>query len=117
MSSETVTDFSLAKAITIVQSMEPAEAESHSLKAEKMPVHQIESRGKSSKLGIPKSCSSPLRKVCYYCGKNNHIADNCYYKEAVCNKCIRKGHLAKASRAKQPQLKDEGKAQCVRESV
>ena len=117
MSSETVTDFSLAKAIIIMLSMKPAEAESHSLKAEKMPVHQIESRGKSSKLGIPKSSSSPLRKACYYFGKNNHVADNYYYKKAVYNKCIRKGHLAKACRAKQPQLKDEGKAQWIRESL
>ena len=104
-------ELSLAKAITIAQSMEAAEVESHSLKAEKMPIHQLESGGKSSKLGTPKSSSSPLRKACYRCGKNDHVADNCYYKEAVCNKCKRKGHLAKVCRTKQPQLKDEARAQ------
>ena len=39
-------ELSLAKAITIAQSMEAAEVESHSLKAEKIPIHQLE-RGES----------------------------------------------------------------------
>ena len=38
-------DLLLTKALTIVQSLEAAEVESHSLKAEKLPVHQIKGGG------------------------------------------------------------------------
>ena len=77
-------DLLLTKGLTITQSIKVAEVESHSLNTEKIPVHQIEGGGKHSKLRTPKSSSSSPRKACYHCGKNNHLSDDCYYKEAVC---------------------------------
>ena len=41
-------------------------------------------------------------KPCYHCGKSNHKATACYYKEAVCNNCKKKGHIAKICRSKLP---------------
>lgn len=42
---------------------------------------------------------------CYRCGKANHKAVDCYFREATCNHCGKKGHLARVcrSRASQPQ--------------
>ena len=42
--------------------------------------------------------SSPNIK-CYRCGKPNHKAPECRYKESVCTKCKKKGHLAKVCRS------------------
>ena len=37
-------------------------------------------------------------KPCYRCGKSNHKASDCYYKETICSRCKKKGHLAKVCR-------------------
>lgn len=36
---------------------------------------------------------------CYRCGKPNHKAPECRFKDAVCSKCNKKGHLAKVCRS------------------
>jgi len=53
-------DLSLTKAISIAQSMEAAESEFHTLRAEKLSVHRVENR-EPSKPGSP----PPRRKPCY----------------------------------------------------
>ena len=35
---------------------------------------------------------------CYRCGKANHKAPECRYKDSVCSKCKKRGHLAKVCR-------------------
>ena len=42
--------------------------------------------------------SSPRIK-CYRCGKPNHKAPECHYKDSVCAKCKKKGHIAKVCRS------------------
>ena len=37
-------------------------------------------------------------KPSYRCGKSNHKASDCYYKETFCSRCKKKRHLAKACR-------------------
>ena len=37
-------------------------------------------------------------KPCYRCGKSNHKAMECYYKETTCSHCKKKGHLAEVCR-------------------
>ena len=39
-----------------------------------------------------------VMKPCYRCGKSNHKASDYYYKETICSRCKKKGHLAKACR-------------------
>jgi len=49
-----------------------------------------ESNGESqtiNHLGDSKPRSSNPMKPCYHCGKSNHKATDCYYKEAICNQC------------------------------
>jgi len=40
---------------------------------------------------------------CYRCGKNNHVAPDCCFKNAVCNFCKITGHLKKVCRKKAQQ--------------
>ena len=40
----------------------------------------------------------PQHIKCYCCGKANHKAPECCYKDAICTKCKKKGHLAKVCR-------------------
>ena len=44
---------------------------------------------------VRSSGTTGTSKPCYHCGKSNHKATACYYKEAVCNNCKKKGHIAK----------------------
>lgn len=39
-------------------------------------------------------------KPCHRCGKSNHKATECYYKETTCSYCKKKGHLAKVCRSR-----------------
>ncbi|XP_066598829.1 uncharacterized protein [Prorops nasuta] len=34
------------------------------------------------------------KRLCYCCGKPNHMARECYHRHNTCNSCKRKGHLA-----------------------
>lgn len=63
--------------------------EYHTLKAETLTVHQI----RNSKLTSTSQLPTPLpmsRKLCHRCGKSNDRAENCFYKEAICNVCKKK---------------------------
>ena len=48
---------------------------------------------------------SPGNRVvpCKHCGKSNHHSSKCRFKEAVCNTCHKKGHLAKICGAQRQQ--------------
>jgi len=37
---------------------------------------------------------------CYSCGSTNHMALECYFKEAICHNCGKKGHVARAGRSR-----------------
>ena len=45
------------------------------------------------------SRSQQARKVCYHCGGNDHALTACKYKEFTCNKCKKRGHLARVCRS------------------
>ena len=102
-------DLTLTKAVSIAQSMEAAESEAHTLRSEKMAVHKLESE-KSSRTIV----TLLPKKACHRCGKNNHSADNCFYKEAICNKCKKKGHLAKVCRSANPHSGQQSQEKSVR---
>ena len=48
---------------------------------------------------------SPRKEACYRCGRTNHKASNCKFKEAVCPNCGKRGNLKR--RCKQPQRGDK----------
>ena len=53
---------------------------------------------------VIKQVSPANRTVpCKHCGKNNHHASKCHFKEAICNTCHKKGLVAKICRAQRQQ--------------
>lgn len=75
-------------------------------------VHQVSARARQPP---PKSASKQTskqtqrttptaqvdRKPCASCGRKNHPRDKCYFREAECNFCKKKGHIEAACRSKQ----------------
>ena len=45
---------------------------------------------------------SSLSTTCYRCGKSNHTASQCRYKDVDCLKCGKKGHLKAVCHSKGP---------------
>ena len=79
------------KALDISLALEAATKDTKQLQAaasatpsNQVPVHKVREGEKSS----------PSIK-CYHCGKPNHKAPQCRYKDSICAKCKKKGHLAK----------------------
>ena len=79
-------NLSFNRAVEIAQGIEAAEQHTQQLKAEA-----------AVWLVSPKGTTRTAN--CKHCGKNNHIASQCRFKEAICNNCHKKGHLAKICRA------------------
>lgn len=48
--------------------------------------------------GESKPASVVETKLCFHCGKGNHVFSTCKYRKYKCNKCKRTGHLANISR-------------------
>ena len=42
-------------------------------------------------------------KSCYQCGKTNHTASNCYFKDTKCHNCDKLGNIAKVCHSKSRQ--------------
>ena len=82
------TNLTLNRAVEIAQGIEAAEEHTQQLKSEVAIKHV-----------------SPGNRVvpCKHCGKNNHHSSKCRFKEAICNACHKKGHLAKICRAQRQQ--------------
>ena len=52
-------------------------------------------------VAVPLKSPTPRDKdECYRCGGTNHSLQNCRYKEAVCRKYKRRGHIAQKCRGK-----------------
>lgn len=43
------------------------------------------------------------RILCYWCGRSNHSAHDCKFKDAECHNCHKKGHIAPACQSKKLQ--------------
>ncbi|XP_033729753.1 uncharacterized protein K02A2.6-like [Pecten maximus] len=76
-------DLTLKRAMDIAISMEMADSESRKLK------ETVFDDGKNAER------THKVFTQCFRCGKNNHNADNCYYKNSKCHKCHENGHLSK----------------------
>ena len=89
----TETGLTFSKALEIAKSLETAVKDAQQLKGSEQAgtVHNVVSR-------------SPRKEACYRCGRTNHRASNCKFKEAVCHSCGKRGHLKR--RCKQPQRGD-----------
>ena len=83
-------DLTLDTAVHLAQSMEAAEANVTKLQNDDLPApvnHTDAARYQHA------------RKVCYRCGGNDHAPTACRYKDFTCNKCKKRGHLAKVCKS------------------
>ena len=92
------TDLTFEKAFKIAKAAETAEKEARDLHdtPAAQPVHVI--KGTRSNKHAQRAQTLPQRKsvlpICYRCGAK-HKATECRFKEAECNFCKKKGHIAK----------------------
>ena len=77
-------ELTFAKAQELSLSLEAAENQAQELKGAEPIVHRVES-------SLPK---------CYRCGGTNHKEGNCKFKQAVCHKCKKRGHIKRACRSR-----------------
>ena len=87
-------DLTLKKAMDLALGMEAADRNAKSLKGPEAAVQ---------KLVVRKPVSSA---PCYRCGRTNHAAKDCRFKDAECHQCKKKGHIAAACRARPPPTSD-----------
>ncbi len=78
------------RALEIAQGIEAADKNSRELKAEPTATAGLNFAGSSEK--------RQSRSSCYRCGRN-HDAQVCQFKEAVCRKCKKTGHIAPVCKA------------------
>ncbi|KAJ8046093.1 Cellular nucleic acid-binding protein [Holothuria leucospilota] len=57
-------------------------------------------KGKTTSRNQQGNASKPKFKPCYRCGKDNHLPDDCYFKDKLCNNCGKKGHISKVCRSR-----------------
>ena len=66
-------------------------------------VHKVTANKFSKKTASNSEDSGRPKVKCFRCGKTNHVAPNCRFKDAVCNFCKITGHLEKVCRKKTQQ--------------
>ena len=78
-------DLTLTTAVKLAQSMEAADANVTKLQIGEAsaPINRTE---------------TATKKTCYRCGGHSHAPGDCRFREYTCNKCKKKGHLAKMCR-------------------
>ena len=86
-------DLSLKKAVEIAQAAEAAESHANKLRAgeTKETVYRTECTDQ-----IQDTCQD---RTCYRCGGGRHSASTCRFKETICKKCKKQGHLSRACRS------------------
>ena len=95
-------ELKLENAIQIAQSLEAAEINSKKLLGAETTV-----TGSVNRTGSAKSTFSKLergqsrQKSCYRFGSKVHLANVCPFREEHCNKCHKKGHIARACKSTQ----------------
>ena len=89
-------DLSYAKAMEIARAMEAADKNSKAFKTPEPAIRKFSSHA-------PKPRE---RQSCYRCGRANHTAADCKFKDAECHACGKTGHIAPACRSR-PQHKTQ----------
>ena len=87
-------DLSLQKAMELAQGMEAAELNAKSLKSQERAVNKLQIR----RTGFRRPGPTPT--PCHPCGSSNHDQKDCRFRDAECNFCHKKGHIATVCRAK-----------------
>ena len=93
-------DVKLNKAVERAQSMEAAHKNAQALKAS-APDLTVGAIGRST-IHVPSqrtrasSASHSPQNPCYCCGQTGHFFHECPFRETICHRCKKRGHLARA---------------------
>ena len=93
----TETDLTLKRAVELAQGMEAADRNAKSLKGSEAVVAKV-----TKDPGGRRSTTA-----CRHCGKNNHEARDCRFRDAKCHQCGKTGHIAPVCWSKNQQAKGE----------
>ena len=85
-------DLTFTNAVEIAQGMEVAARDTQLFKSNGGAINKVSQVHKQN--GVDKV---KLPKPCFRCGKNNHTAVQCKFKDASCCKCQKKGILLLSS--------------------
>ena len=91
------TDLTLDKVLQVAQGMEAAEKSTKTLQGGDTSSFNSQ----INRVGLNHGSLRQLGKLCYRCGHTNHITTACRFRELTCNKCHKKGHLAKVCQSGQ----------------
>jgi len=78
----TESELTFTHAVEIAKGMEAADKKSHQFKGATDGV-------------VNKLTGNPPPQPYFHCGKQNHKASSCYFKDATCNHSGKKGHISK----------------------
>ena len=84
-------DLTYTKAMEIACAMEAADTNAKSFKSAEPAIR---------KFSTHQRVNWDQRSPCYRCGGSSHLPADCNFKEAVCNHCNKKGHIARACRSR-----------------
>lgn len=87
----TEAELTFSKAVEVAQSLETAAKDAQQLKKDPSKDSQVRR--------VSHSHGGPEREACYRCGKRNHKAETCRFKDASCFECGKKGHIKAACRS------------------
>ena len=73
------------------------------------PVNKVKQRSSHNAIEKKSSDTEKTTIICYRCGKPDHKANDCRYKNSSCNYCNIKGHLESVCRKKQKAARYESK--------
>ena len=77
----TKAELTFQRAVEIAQALEVVEKKSEQFKkADHVEVNKLIHNSKPT-------------QPCYHCGKQSHIPSTCHFKEELCQKCDKKGHI------------------------
>ena len=93
-------ELTFTKAVEIAQGMEAAARDTQLFKSNGGPINKLSQPNEPETVAKVDKLDNPA-KPCYRCGKSNHLASQCKFKEATCHKCQKKGHIASVCRSGQ----------------
>ena len=101
-------ELTLKKALELAQAQETAEKGAQQLQQQRPQTSQLHAighgqvkRSSHRQMNARQDQQQREQRPCYRCGRT-HSTATCRFKDAVCHKCNKKGHLAKVCRSKRP---------------
>ena len=88
----TEADLNLEKAIKRATAMEAAHAHAQTLKTPQLTVGKMDQRSRETQ-----PTQDSVVRQCPRCGNTGHLAGECRFKDSVCHRCKKRGHLKRVA--------------------